>query len=573
MGQTTQIKNWAVWLLGGLLALFVAGCGSASGGSAGGGIAGGGPPTPEAPPEASSPPPPPPPLDPGANLELISTTPGGTVGNHVSETWGYTLLSADGRFSAFASMADNLVPGDTNGSWDIFVRDRQTGETTRVSVDSGGNEVDHVHSHFPSLSADGRFVAFMSDADNVVPGDTNALSDIFVHDRETGETTRVSVDSDGKQSFLSPGGGYGNDGTAISANGRFVTFWSDASNLVPGDTNWNFDIFVHDRLTGETTRVSVSSDGEEANGGSMFPIISADGRFVAFESSASNLVPDGGHGAYVHDRLTGETTLISVDASGNRAIGRFFVPMAISADGRVIAIGSNPDVFVHDRLTGETTLVSVDSAGNRGTGGDSGPSSISADGRFVGFYSKATNLVPGDTNDDWDAFVHDRLTGETTRVSVNAFGEQGNRRSLWPIISADGCTVMFYSEATNMVSGDNNGRADVFIADFTSPLACEPPVGDPPPIADVPPICDLPPKDDDDDMDDDGLTDHQELTETFTHYFEADSDEDGVDDCDEVNNGTDPLDPADPADPADPGAPGIPADPADPADPAPADTG
>ncbi len=195
-----------------------------------------------------------------------------------------TSISADGRFVVFQSDATNLVAGDTNGASDVFVHDRQTGTTTRVSVDSAGHEATGLYpaSGDPAISADGRFVAFDSNATNLVAGDTNSAYDIFVHDRQTGTTTRVSVDSAGNQA-----NGYD---PSLSADGRFVAFTSGASNLVAGDTNGASDVFVHDRQTGTTTRVSVDSAGWQAYSFSHLPSISADGRFVAFASNATNLV-------------------------------------------------------------------------------------------------------------------------------------------------------------------------------------------------------------------------------------------------------------------------------------------
>jgi|GEM_PF-1585857 len=214
-------------------------------------------------------------------VQRVSVASGGTQGNGDS---GCPSISADGRYVAFQSYASNLVPGDTNGTWDVFVHDRLTGQTTRVSVASDGTQ-GNGDSECPSISADGRYVAFASLASNLVPGDTNGTWDVFVHDRLTGQTTRVSVAS---------GGAQGNSGSwcpSISADGRYVAFQSYASNLVPGDTNGVLDVFVHDRLTGQTTRVSVASDGTQGDSYSFGSSISADGRYVAFSSLASNLVP------------------------------------------------------------------------------------------------------------------------------------------------------------------------------------------------------------------------------------------------------------------------------------------
>lgn len=228
------------------------------------------------------------------------------------------------------------------------------GETTRVSVASSGAE-GNGDSLYPRLSADGRFVVFLSFASDLVPGDTNDGGDVFVHDRQSGTTTRVSVDSSGAQTS-------GAGGTpAISADGRSVAFWSSATNLVPDDTNDRNDVFVHDRQSGITSRVSVDTAGAEGNFDSLTPAISADGRAVAFTSHASNLVP-------------GDTNDLG-------------------------------DIFIHNRQSGITTRISVDSSGAQGNA-DSTLSTISGDGSIVAYQSWANNLVPGDTNDVSDVFVY-----------------------------------------------------------------------------------------------------------------------------------------------------------------------
>jgi Tol biopolymer transport system component len=354
--------------------------------------------------------------------ERVSVDSAGVQGNQPSD-FG-TSISADGRYVAFDSSASNLVPGDTNYTIDVFVHDRQTGATTRASVDSGGSEAD-AGALEAVISGDGRHVAFRSAATNLVPGDTNADADIFVHDRQTGATVRVSVDSAGVQ------GNQDSFGPAISGDGRFVAFESNATNLVAGDTNGKSDIFVHDRDTDEdgifdeagqvsTTRVSVDSGGVQGNDRSHEAAISADGRFVAFVSFATNLV--------------------AADTNGYR------------------------DVFVHDRQTGATTRVSVDTTGVEGNDESVFPA-ISADGRFVAFESVASNLVPGDTNGRDDIFVHDRQTGATTRVSVDSVGVEANDGSGAVTISADGRHAAFFSWASNLVPGDTNGHADTFVHD------------------------------------------------------------------------------------------------------------
>ncbi len=405
---------------------------------------------------------------PAGTTERVSVSSAGEQGNADS---GYTAISADGRFVAFQSVASNLVAGDTNACRDVFVHNRATGATERVSVSSAG-EQGNGDSWSPGISADGRFVAFYSYASNLVAGDTNAGTDVFVRDRATGATERVSVSSAGEQ---------GNEGSmypAISADGRFVAFESYASNLVAGDTNGWRDVFVHDRVTGATERVSVSSAGEQGNGDSWWRVISADGSFVAFYSYASNLVAGDTNGVpdvFVHDRVTGVTERVSVSSAGEQGNWGSINP-AISANGRFVAFDSyasnlvagdtngDADVFVHDRATGATERVSVSSAGEQGNGESQYPA-ISADGRFVAFDSYASNLVAGDTNGDADVFVHDRATGATERVSVSSAGEQGNGGSWWPVISAEGRFVAFGSVASNLVAEDTNGVADVFVRD------------------------------------------------------------------------------------------------------------
>src|SRR5437762_3224846 len=239
----------------------------------------------------------------------------GTEGNDVSLG---SALSADGRFVAFDSAATDLVAGDTNGVSDVFVHDRQTGTTERVSVASDGAQGNGssglvTFAFPPALSADGRFVAFVSAATNLVASDTNGATDVFVHDRQTGTTERVSVASDGAESNAA------SVGAALSADGRFVAFHSAATNLVADDTNGTTDVFVHDRQTGMTERVSVASDGTQGNNASSYPALSADGRFVAFDSAATDLVAcdtNGTTDVFVHDRQTGTTERASVASGG-----------------------------------------------------------------------------------------------------------------------------------------------------------------------------------------------------------------------------------------------------------------
>jgi len=248
------------------------------------------------------------------DIERISVASDGSQANGNSEE---PSISSDGFIVAFISDATNLVPADTNGVQDVFVHDRNTGATGRVSIASAGTQADE-EAFTLSLSSNGSFVAFGSFATNLVPGDTNGVIDVFVHDRDADITERVSIATAGTQ------GNGESFSPAISADGQFVAFRSDATNLVPLDTNNNSDIFVHNRLTGSTERVSVASDGTQANGDSISPAISSDGRFVAFSSEASNLVAgDTNNKAdiFVHDRQNDTTELIVGPAEFNTGSG------------------------------------------------------------------------------------------------------------------------------------------------------------------------------------------------------------------------------------------------------------
>ncbi|HUH08154.1 MAG TPA: hypothetical protein VML96_10150, partial [Egibacteraceae bacterium] len=295
--------------------------------------------------------------------ERVSVHTDGTQGNLDSFD---AAVSADGRYVAFDSESMNLVAGDTNAKFDVFVHDRDTGATERISVHSDGTQ-GNSESFSRAISADGRYVVFDSAATNLVPGDTNAEHDVFVHDRDTGTTERISVRSNGAQ-----GNGHSSAG-AVSADGRFVAFHSLATNLIDGDTNAERDVFVHDRATGATQRVSIASDGAQSDANSGEPAMSADGRLVAFQSEASNLVAGDTNGVFdifVHDRATGATERVSVGSDGAQGDG-LSLNAATSADGRFVAFDSAAtnlvtgdtnalfDVFLHDRWTGATERVSI----------------------------------------------------------------------------------------------------------------------------------------------------------------------------------------------------------------------
>jgi CSLREA domain-containing protein len=421
-------------------------------------------------------------------------------------------ISGAGRTVAFYSTSSNLTYGDGNSRSDVFRGNVDTANTSRVSLGYGEPNGD---SYSPAMSGDGRMIAFESTASNLIPVDGNNVcdnnndgsygencSDIFVDDIRSPGRIRASVTA---------GGGEANwfsSGPAMSGDGRYVSFWSWATNLVPGDTHlcpgpgyqYNCgEVFLRDLQAGTTERISVDSNEAQSNGDSFLSAINSDGRYVAFDSEASNLIPvdnnnycdNDGNGSFtenctdifVRDRQLGTTTRVSVATGGAEANDSSYSP-AISADGRYIAFYSYAsnlvpgdtnnscainsggagtdncrDIFVHDRQTGVTSRVSVSSSGTQGNGASGGccqPVSLSEDGRYVAFHSRATNLVAGDTNDRFDAFMHDRVSGKTVRVSLGDNGAQGNGHSGSPAVNASGRYVAFDSDASNLVPGDTN---------------------------------------------------------------------------------------------------------------------
>lgn len=322
-------------------------------------------------------------------------------------------LSADGRFIAFQSQAFSLVPEDGNMVEDIFVRDRLLNTTERVSVSSLGAEAD-LPSRTCTISGDGRYVSFVSHATNLVPGDTNGLPDAFLHDRSNGTTWRLSVAADGTQA----------DGATtlatLSADGRFAAIVSSAGNLVPGDTNQGNDVFVIEVATGAIERISLAPDGSElpaaVYGGSS---LSADGRWVTIDSDSGGLTLD--------------------DDNGER------------------------DVFLHDRMTGTTQLVSRNDQGAQG----GFQARISGDGRFVAFGSRSTRLVQETQGleEDFRIFVFDRLTGTTRLESVSLTSDTSGAPSGNAMLSASGRFIAFHSDDVDLTPGDDNGYQDVYLRD------------------------------------------------------------------------------------------------------------
>jgi hypothetical protein len=388
---------------------------------------------------------------------------GGITGANTSNA-GCVSISADGRYIAWASDADNLVPGDSNNSSDIFVRDRVANSTTRVSVAADGSQSNGA-SWCPSLSATGRHVVFFSLATNLVANDTNGWEDVFLYDVGNRSIERVNVATDGSQSsrtVYAP--------ASLSSDGRYVAFTSPSPNLVPGDTNGDSDVFLRDRFAGTTSRVSVSSSGGQADSrigaGCGSPSLSRDARYLAFAcGETEGLVPGvSGSQVYFRDLQAGKTDLVGITVDGEQAFQAF--SPSISADGRHVAFLSG-NAYLRDVVARTTRLVSASTSDVEANGFTQGTPSVSSDGRFVAFQSIATNLVPNDTNDAADVFVKDMDGGAVIRASVLPNGMEGagdhpERVRVGPALSHDGRFVTFVSTA-KLVDTDTNELSDVYV--------------------------------------------------------------------------------------------------------------
>lgn len=414
------------------------------------------------------------------DIRLLSQTSRGFSAEGRSEG---PAVSANGLIATYNSNALNLVsPPFQSSRTQIYVRELEATTSVLVSRNANGqagNQPSMTGGFAPGISADGRFVAFSSRASNLVPDDTNAFENVYVADRESGELTLISRGIDGPANGVSTF-------PRLSGDGRFVVFQSRADNLVEGDDNGTTDIFVYDRETETMQLVSRGLDGAPGNGQSITPAISDDGRVIAFASRATNLIEQPTSGTfeqiYVADRESGAIELVSVGLNGLPGNAISFLP-DLTADGSEVAFKSEafnlvpndtngvPDVFVRTRDAGTTQRVSVDSFGNQGNGLSGGPG-ISADGRFVAFVSFASNFVPDDGNGFSDVYVYDRFPpdrdqGEIARVTIafNNSGEPNQGVPDFPVsISADGRWIAFASAASNLVPNDFNNDMDAFLA-------------------------------------------------------------------------------------------------------------
>lgn len=388
----------------------------------------------------------------------VSITPGGVQSNGRCID---AVISADGRFAAFTSSATNLDAADTNNVDDVYIADLTSGALALVSVNSSG-QVGDDRSGKPSISGDGRYVVFESTADNLGAGSLSTLS-LYVRDRLLGMTELLSVSVGG-----APSSGWSGD---ISQDGRFVVFASDADDLVTSDTNGLVDVFLRDRFAGTTERINVGIGGTEPMGGwSDRPILNSDGRFVVFRSSATNLVPGGVGGLILVDRQSGAAERVNVSSTGVIGSG-IHNPGAVSADGRFVAFISSAanlvagdangvsDVFLRDRLLGETTLATNTHQGWVNDN-DVDACDLSPDGRILAFSTSYDDFNP---NPPYHVWLKNLSSGFVTRASVNALNQWGTARSLGASLSADGTRVVFRSDATNLVANDTNSQTDVFL--------------------------------------------------------------------------------------------------------------
>jgi len=368
---------------------------------------------------------------PSSGLAMFRASVPSAGGQWPTESYSCSL-SGDGRYVVF------LHPPF------VYVRDTVSGVTEQLANTSG----------VPSISGNGRFVAYNRTAGN--------LSQIFAYDRQTGMEDPVSLSTDGVS------GNGESQSPWISGDGRFVCFHSDATNLVPGDHNALRDVFLRDRLRKETIRLSVNAAGEEGSKESLLPVISGNGRFVAFQSQAKNLVPNDpnyGYDVFVYNRVTKQLEFIEAESTIERP--------AISYDGRIVAFRANTtdvidptnskiDVYRYDRQTSVKTEISLGVGGVLSNDHSYTPA-LSGDGRYLAFASDATNLVAGDTNGWRDVFLYDAQTGTLVTASAGAAGQQGEGPSFAPAFSYDGRFLGFHSLAENLTSGDTNGHTDILI--------------------------------------------------------------------------------------------------------------
>ena len=404
----------------------------------------------------------------GGVVTRITTDASGAQANNLSSEGA---LSPDESLVVFGSWATNLVPGDVNGQFDVFVKNLASGAVTLVSTSSTGVSGDAISGGPYSFSPDNAKLAFESAATNLVAGDTNGVFDVFIKDLTTGATTLLSINAlgvEGNGRSLAP---------VFSPDGTKLAFISAASNLVAGDTNQAQDVFIKDLVTGAVTRVSTDASGHQVNGNASSVLFSPDGSKVAI-TTAADMVPgdiNGGSDVYLKDLVTGAVTRVSTDPAGTagNGVGGAFAT-AFSPDGsKVLFFSANSDlvpndtngsldVFIKDLTTGVITRVSTDASGAQGNG-QSVRGFFSPDGKEVMFSTSAANIAPGASDANSQVVLKDLATGAITLVSTNVSGTIGNSGTGADQFSPGGGQVLIESAASNFVPGDTNGANDLFL--------------------------------------------------------------------------------------------------------------
>ncbi len=414
------------------------------------------------------------------DIQRVSLGTGSVQGDAASY---YLSFSEDASVIAFESFNTNWLPDQVGVNFvDIFVRDRVTDTTIKISVTPGGSPSDQ-RSFDPTVSANGRYVAFNSYATNLVPHDTNRHDysddglDVFLYDRQLRTLQRVSLDWMGEQINRNSVGG-------ITPDGRYAIFTSNGDQVAQNDTNsqQRSAIYKRNLQTGAIERITKGPNGEYPNGGVGGAVSSYDGRYIVYITDATNLVANDANGVtdvLLFDSVTKQTMLVSRPIGGGQSNG-MSSPTSISSDGRYITFRSaatnlvpgdtngQSDIFVYDRITGDLEMVSISSSGQLSNGESKDPG-ICGDGRFVVFTSDGTSLVSQPPNGQRQIYVHDRLRHETFLASVNSSGELGNGRGHRGSLSSDCSTVGFATDASNIVPNDTNGSRDLFAARIMYP--------------------------------------------------------------------------------------------------------
>jgi len=403
------------------------------------------------------------------DLVLASTSDSGSKGDSSSES---PSLSSDGSAVAFYSFATNLDPADTDALGDVYVKDVASGALVLASASDSGVK-GNGHSYTPSLSADGTAVAFYSHADNLDPADTDTSPDVYVKDLASGDIALASTADTGVKGS---GGSYS---PSMAADGNSVAFTSEATNLDPADTDSELDVYVKDLASGDIVLTSTSDTGDKSNGDGYIPFLSADGGRVAFYSLATNLDPadtDVQADVYVKDLASGDMVLASTSGTGDKGNAGSYFP-ALSADGATVAFHSiatnlDPldtdsafDVYVKDLVSGDVVLASTSDTGESSNGYSYSPS-LEADGSSVAFVSDATNLTSADTDSTYDVYVKDLTGGDLMLASSSDAAVKSDGSSYNPSLSGDGSTVAFWSFATNLDSADTDSYSDVYVKEL-----------------------------------------------------------------------------------------------------------